>query len=315
MSKCISIVIPAYNEQELIPIAYEAITDAIKDVDMDHEIIFVDDGSSDSTFSQIELLSGEGHCDVKGISFSRNFGKESAIFAGLKEARGDCVVVMDCDLQHPPATIIDMLNYWSEGYEIVEGVKASRGHEGPIHRLLAKFFYWLIGKYSKIDMEDASDFMLLDRTVVDSLLAMPEHAPFFRGLSRWVGYKSVKVPFEVADRTIGSSKWSFSALIKYAVHNITIFSSGPLQIVTAMGLIFIIASVFIGGEALFRYFTGTALGGFTTVITLILLSSGIIMISLGIIGLYIAQIYDEVKARPRYIIQKRTSNTDAKKDV
>lgn len=303
--KKISIVIPAFNEQDLIKIAYDTIKEHLTDIDMEHEFIFVDDGSKDSTFDEVEKLVKEGNTDVRGISFSRNFGKESAVFAGLSEAKGDCVLVMDCDLQHPPATIPEMVRLWKEGFQIVEGVKSSRGHESLLHHGLAKFFYKLIGHFSKIDMEDASDFILLDRVAVDSLLAMPERAPFFRGLSRWIGFKSVKVPFEVADRTIGTSKWSLSKLIKYAVHNITIFSSGPLQIVTAMGIIFIFASLFIGGEALFRYFTGTALGGFTTVITLILLSSGIIMISLGIIGLYIAQIYDEIKARPRYIINKK----------
>lgn len=303
--KKMSIVIPAYNEQELIKIAYETIKASLSDTDVEPEFIFVDDGSKDSTFDEIEKLVNEGNKDVRGLSFSRNFGKESAIFAGLSEAKGDCVLVMDCDLQHPPGTIPEMIRLWKEGFEIVEGVKSSRGTESVMHHWLADLFNKIVTHYSKIDLEDSSDFILMDRVAVDSLLAMPERAPFFRGLSRWIGFKSVKVPFEVADRTIGKSKWSLSQLVKYAIHNITIFSSGPLQIVTGMGIIFIIASLFIGGEALYTYFTGKALGGFTTVITLILLSSGIIMISLGIIGLYIAQIYNEIKARPRYIISKK----------
>lgn len=311
MGKKVSIIIPAYNEQELIPIAYDAVSKVLSPLEVEHEIIFIDDGSKDNTYAEIEKLVADNHADVKGISFSRNFGKESAIFAGLKEAKGDCCVVMDCDLQHPPETIPEMIRLWSEeGFEVIEGVKASRGHEGLLHKAFAKFFYWLIGHYSKIEMENASDFMLLDRIAVDSLLVMPEHAPFFRGLSRWIGFKTAQVPFVVADRTIGESKWSVTSLYKYAIHNIIIFSSGPLQIVTGLGLIFIFASIFIGGEALYTYFTGQALGGFTTVITLILLSSGIIMMSLGIIGLYIAQIYDEIKARPRYIVSRRCSVED-----
>lgn len=311
MRKLLSIIVPAYNEQELISIAYKAINDAITQLDMDHEIIFVDDGSSDNTYAEIESLVKDNHTDVKGISFSRNFGKESAIFAGLKEAKGDCAVVMDCDLQHPPATIPEMVRLWSEeGIEIVHGVKSSRGREGFLHRAFAKFFYFIISKYSKLDMDNASDFMLLDRAAIDSLLMMPEHAPFFRGLSRWIGFKTAEVPFIVADRTIGSTKWSLPALYKYAVHNIIIFSAGPLQIVTGLGLIFIFASLFIGGEALYTHFTGQSLEGFTTVIILILLSSGIIMMSLGIIGLYISQIYDEIKSRPRYIISRKCSGSE-----
>ncbi len=306
MDGALSIIIPAYNEQDLIKTAYKAVTEVVEPLNIKHEIIFVDDGSKDRTFEIIEEMAADPDCsDLRGISFSRNFGKEAAIFAGLKEAEGDCCIVMDCDLQHPPAVIPEMIRLWQEGYEVVEGVKSSRGHENVFHKAMANLFYKLICGLSNIDLKDASDFMLLDRSAVDSLLEMPERAPFFRGLSRWIGFRSVKVPFEVADRQSGSSKWSIGSLAKYAITNMINFSSKPLQLVTAMGLIFIIASLFIGGEALFTYFTGRALGGFTTVITLILLSSGIIMLSLGIIGVYIARIYDEIKARPRYIIKKR----------
>ena len=305
MGKLLSIIIPAFNEQDMIPIAYAKINEVVSTLDIDHEFIFVDDGSKDDTFKVITELHQKGHADVRGISFSRNFGKESAIFAGLKEAKGDCCVVMDCDLQHPAEVIPEMYRLWCEGYQIVEGVKKNRGHEGPLYRLMSLLFNYVISRCSNLDLKDASDFVLLDRVAVDSLLEMPESAPFFRGLSRWIGFASVKVPFEIADRQVGHSKWSTVGLIKYAIHNITIFSADPLQFVTVMGLIFIFASIFIAAEALYRYFTHTALGGFTTVIILILLASGLIMISLGIIGIYLSQIYDEVKARPRYIISKR----------
>lgn len=305
MKKLLSIVVPAYNEQDMIPIAYEAIKDVASKLETDYEIIFIDDGSKDDTYSVIEQLVAENN-DIHGISFSRNFGKEAAIFAGLKEAKGDALIVMDCDLQHPVSVIPEMVRLWSEeGFQIVQGVKSSRGHESIFYKAFANLFNGLVKSIAKIDLQDSSDFMLLDRVAIDSLIEMPERAPFFRGLSRWIGFRTVKVPFEVAERAVGKSKWSLSGLIKYAIHNIIIFSANPLQLVTIMGILFIIASIFIGGEALVRYFTGTALGGFTTVITLILLSSGIIMISLGIIGAYIAQIYDEIKARPRYIISKK----------
>lgn len=305
MSKLLSIIIPAYNEQDMLPIAYEEIKRVVSDLDADHEFIFIDDGSSDKTFEEVQNIVAQGNTDIRGISFSRNFGKESAIFAGLKEAKGDCCVVMDCDLQHPASVIPEMFRLWTEGYEIVEGVKSSRGKESFLHKAMAKIFYSVISSCANIDLADASDFVLLDRKAVDSLIEMPESAPFFRGLSRWIGYRSVKVPFEVAERTVGNTKWSTRGLIKYAIHNITIFSAQPLQIVTVMGVIFLFASLFIGGEALYTYITGSALGGFTTVIILLLLSSGIIMISLGIIGVYLSQIYDEVKDRPRYIISRR----------
>lgn len=312
MSNLISIIIPAFNEQDMLPVAYEEIkkvlsgnSETVSGIDAEHEFIFVDDGSSDNTFETIQNLVNSGNDDIRGISFSRNFGKESAIFAGLKEAKGDCCIVMDCDLQHPASVIPEMYRLWKEGYEIVEGVKSSRGKESLLHKAMAKMFYSIISRCANIDLADASDFVLLDRKAVDALVEMPESAPFFRGLSRWIGYKSVKIPFDVAERSIGKTKWSTKGLIKYAIHNITIFSASPLQLVTVMGVIFIIASLFIGGEALFTYITGSALGGFTTVIILILLSSGIIMISLGIIGIYLSQIYDEVKDRPRYIISRR----------
>ena len=284
MSDLLSLIIPAFNEEQMISTAYKEICKVLDDMDVSYEFIFVDDGSTDKTFDEIKALADSDKDRIHCISFSRNFGKESAIFAGLNEAKGDCCVVMDCDLQHPPAVIREMYRLWKEGFSIVEGVKKDRGSENIIHKLMAKIF-------SNIDLKDASDFVLVDRSVVKALVSMPEAAPFFRGLSRWVGFKSVKVPFDVADRKLGVSKWSTGGLIKYAIHNITIFSADPLQLVTVMGVIFIFASIF--------------LGGFTTVIGLILLTGGIIMISLGIIGIYISQIYDEVKDRPRYIIEKR----------
>ncbi len=305
MSDIMSIIIPAYNEAGMIRTAYDEIRYEVDKLNIDYEFIFVDDGSDDGTYEEIKKIYDEGHENVHCISFSRNFGKDSAIFAGLMEANGACCVVMDCDLQHPPATIPKMYRLWKEGYEIVAGIKKNRGKESIFHKLMAKCFYSIISKCSNIDLKDASDFMLLDRVVIDTLVSMPESAAFFRGLSRWVGYKYVELPFEVADRRFGESKWSSNRLVSYAIHNIAIFSAEPLQLVTIMGVVFIIGSILIGGEALYRYFTHTALGGFTTVIGLILLTGGIIMISLGIIGIYISQIYDEVKRRPRYLVEKR----------
>lgn len=303
-NKLLSIIIPSYNEQDNIERTFETIKEILDQKEIPFEIIFVDDGSKDQTYMRIYTLSGK-HPEAKGISFSRNFGKEAAIFAGLEVSEGACCVIMDCDLQHPPILLPQMYRLWTEGYEVVEGVKSSRGKESFLHTLCANTFYRLISKASGINMSEASDFKLLDRKAVDALLVLPERAPFFRALSSWVGFKTTSLPFEVQERTIGTSKWSVWSLTKYAIQNITSFSGAPMQLVTALGWIMLLASMLLGVHSLYKYFTGSALEGFTTVILLQLIIGSILMISLGIIGHYISKIYDEIKARPRYIISKR----------
>lgn len=269
-----------------------------------YELIFVDDGSKDDTWNEIEKAS-KGNPNVVGIHFSRNFGKESALFAGLAESTGDACIVMDCDLQHPPETLIEMYRLWQEGYEVVEGVKRSRGKESILHKASAGLFYKLISKAVKIDMSRASDFKLLDRKAVDSLLAMPERNAFFRALSAWIGYKTTTVEFDVREREEGESKWSTWSLIKYAITNIVAFSAAPMQVVTIAGVLVFLFAIILGIQTLIKFFMGHAVAGFTTVILLILIIGSIIMISLGIIGYYISKIYEEVKGRPKYIISKK----------
>lgn len=300
----LSVIIPAFNEQEMIGKTFYTVKEILDKEKIPFEILFIDDGSKDLTYLNISTLANS-HSEIRGISFSRNFGKEAAIFAGLEAAAGSCCVIMDCDLQHPPAAIVQMYRLWEAGYEIVEGVKASRGSENCFHTLCANIFYKIISRLIGIDMTNASDFKLLDRRAVDALLIMPERAPFFRALSSWIGFKSTSVTFEVQARTIGSSKWSFLNLVRYAVRNITSFSGAPMQFVTATGWIMLLFSIILGSQSLYRYFNGTALEGFTTVILLQLIIGSVLMISLGIIGHYISRIYDEIKARPRYIISKR----------
>ena len=231
------------------------------------------------------------------------------MFAGLASASGECCAVMDCDLQHPPETLIEMYHLWEEGYEVIEGVKHSRGKESALHRASAGLFYKIISRAVKIDMTRASDFKLLDRKAVDALLAMPERNLFFRALSSWIGYRTTQVEFDVQERTEGESKWSTTSLIKYAVKNIVSFSTVPMQCVTVAGVFVFLLAVILGIESLVRYFAGRAVEGFTTVILLILIIGSIIMISLGIIGYYIAKIYEEVKGRPRYLISKKIGGT------
>ena len=269
-------------------------------------MVFVNDGSRDQTWEMIEKAA-EKNTHVTGIRFSRNFGKESAIFAGLANAEGDCIAVMDCDLQHPPETLVEMYRLWEQGYEVVEGVKRSRGKESVLHRASAGMFYKIMSKAVQIDMSRASDFKLMDRKAVEALLSMPERNAFFRALSSWVGYRTTSVEFDVQERTEGESKWSTWSLIKYAVRNIVGFSSAPLQMITVAGVLTLFFAIVLGIQSLVKYFCGHALEGFTTVILLLLIIGSLIMLSLGIIGIYIAKIYEEVKGRPRYFIARKIS--------
>lgn len=300
----LSVVLPSYNEEKMIPKTAKILSDLLKQAGITYQLIFVDDGSRDRTWEEIEKAAAGDEC-ITGLHFSRNFGKESAIFAGLANARGDCSAVMDCDLQHPPETLIEMYRLWEQGYEVVEGVKRSRGKESALHRASAGLFYKLISKAVKIDMSRASDFKLMDRKAVEALLNMPERNAFFRALSSWVGYRSTTLEFDVQERTEGESKWSTWSLVKYAVTNIVAFSAVPMQLVTIAGVFVFLMGLVIGVQTLVKYFSGRAVEGFTTVILLILLVGSIIMISLGIIGYYISKIYEEVKGRPRYLISKK----------
>lgn len=307
----LSVILPSYNEEKMIPTAAERLASILEGAGIDYELLFVDDGSKDSTWKMIER-SAENNSHIVGIHFSRNFGKESAMFAGLEKARGDCCAVIDCDLQHPPEKLVEMYRLWEQGYEVVEGIKEDRGRESGFHRFAANSFYGLISKATGMDMSSSSDFKLLDRKVVDTLNAMPERNVFFRALSYWVGYKQTSVSYKVQERTAGESKWSTRSLIKYALTNIASFSSAPLHIVTVLGFIMLAVAVVLGVTALVQKISGVALGGFTTVILLLLFSSSLIMICLGIIGYYIARIYDEIKGRPRYIISKTCGERESK---
>lgn len=282
----------------------KVITGLLEGEGIAYELLFMNDGSKDGTWEKICEVCKE-NSNVRGVSFSRNFGKESAMFAGLAESKGDCVVVIDCDLQHPPEKIVEMYHLWEQGYEIVEGVKASRGKESGLHAFAAKCFYSMISEATKIDMSRASDFKLLDRKAVNVLLNMPEKNAFFRALSSWVGFKSTQIEYDVREREAGVSKWSTKSLVRYAITNITSFTSVPMQIVTFLGGIMLVLTAVIAAISLIQKVCGQALSGFTTVIILQCFTGSVVMLSLGIIGFYIAKIYEEVKGRPRYIIAER----------
>lgn len=300
----LSVILPAYNEEKMIEKTSKVIGEILQAEGISYELVFVDDGSKDATWQKIRNAA-EKNPGITGIRFSRNFGKEAAMMAGLANAVGDCCVVMDCDLQHPPETLISMYRLWEQGYEVVEGVKRSRGKESLIHKASAGLFYKIISRAVKFDMSRASDFKLMDRKAVEALLEMPERNAFFRALSSWVGFRTTSVEFDVREREEGESKWSAWSLIRYAVTNIVAFSSVPMQFVTFAGIFVMFVAVILGIQTLVRYFTGHAVEGFTTVILLLLFIGSIIMISLGIIGYYIAKIYEEVKRRPRYLISAK----------
>lgn len=299
----LSVVLPAYNEELMIAKTCRVLRDVLGGAGISYELVLVDDGSKDSTWKEIQKA-GEKDACILGVHFSRNFGKEAAIFAGLAHARGDAVAVMDCDLQHPPETLKEMYRLWKEGYQVIEGIKKSRGKESVLHKECAGFFYGIMSKATGVNMRNTSDFKMMDRQVVESILSMPERNMFFRATSSWVGYRTASVEFEVQEREAGQSKWSSWSLIKYAFTNIVAFTTLPLQFVTVGGVICFLLSLLLIIYSLIQYFTGHAVEGYTTIVMVMLLLGSAVMVSLGIIGYYIAKIYEEVKRRPRYIISK-----------
>ena len=305
----LSVIIPSYKEEKMIVRTAETIGQILAEASIPYELLFVDDGSGDNTWSEIKKAA-EKDSNVHGVHFSRNFGKEAAMFAGLARAAGDCCVVIDCDLQHPPEKIVEMYRLWEEGYEVVEGIKDDRGEESGAHRFAAKSFYSLISSAVGMDMSSASDFKLLDRKVVDTLNQMPEKNVFFRALSYWVGFKKTEVRYCVQERTAGESKWSTKSLVRYALSNITSFSSAPLHLITLLGIFMLAVAAVFSVITLVQKLSGSAAEGFTTVIILLLFTGSVIMLSLGVIAYYIGKMYEELKGRPRYIISEECGRTE-----
>lgn len=303
--KKISLVVPCFNEELSIKPFYEEICQVLGTLeDVDFELLFIDDGSSDRSLELVKKLNTQDS-RVKGISFSRNFGKEAALFAGIRAVTGDCCVILDADLQHPPQVILEMYELWKNGYEVVEGLKRSRGEESATHKFFANTFYSLMSKAIGMDMNSSSDFKLLDKKVVDELASLTERNTFFRALSFWVGFKTATVNYDVQDRVAGATKWSFISLIKYAVDNVISFSNKPLHLITFTGLLFAFIGFIVGVDTFLSYLNGESSQGYPTMIFVMLISTGAIMMSLGIVGIYIAKIYDEAKQRPQYIVREK----------
>jgi dolichol-phosphate mannosyltransferase len=306
----LSLVIPVYQEGSHIRSSIGIIEKILIENCIRHEFILIDDGSRDNSWEEIKQLA-QSKENVTSLRLSRNFGKESALCAGLEYAKGDMVLVMDADLQHPPEIIPEMVKAWrEEGYDVVDGIKTSRGKENPIYKLCARIFYYIIYKTSDINLGKASDFKLLDRKVIDAWKEMPERATFFRGMTAWLGFDRKQINFDVAPRINGKTKWSFLRLIRLAMNAITSYTSVPLHCITVLGIVMFFGAILLGLQTLYMKFAGKATSGFTTVILLQLIIGSSIMISLGMIGIYLTKIYKEVKARPRYLISKCVRGQD-----
>jgi len=300
----ISVVIPLYNEGSYLRELVSDLRNALQPTGCRFEIIVIDDGSTDDSWVRIQDEAATLPI-LRAIRLSRNFGKELALCAGLERARGEAIVVMDGDGQHPPSLLPTMIERWRTcGADIVQAVKVKRGRESATTKAGAFLFYVILNKLSGYELKGASDFKLISRKVLDTWLAMRERNVFFRGMTAWMGFNAVQIPFEVPARRAGKSHWSYVTRVKLALIGITTFSSFPLHFVTFAGVIFFIFAIGLGIQTLYLKLAGRAFTGFATVILLELIIGSLLMISLGIIGEYLARIYEEVKGRPRYIVSE-----------
>ncbi|XVV11558.1 glycosyltransferase family 2 protein [Actinoplanes sp. CA-131856] len=304
MSALISVVAPVYNEGPGVERFVRRLTEVLTGAGLRYELVLVDDGSGDDSWDRIvrqSLLDRR----VRGVQLSRNFGKEPAVLAGLEHATGDAVVVIDSDLQHPPTAIPDMVRRWRDGAHVVEAVKRNRTGQGLIGRVGGRMFNRAFTEMTKVDLVGATDFRLLSRAALDALLRLPEHSSFFRGTSSWIGFRRSTVEVDIDHREGGGSRWTFRSLFRLAVNGITSFSSAPLHLVTLVGMAFAAFAVLLGAQTLIRWIGGGSVEGFPTVILLLLVMGTFVLLGLGVIGEYLARIHEEVRGRPRYLVQER----------
>ena len=304
----LSVIVPCFDEEENVPLFYEELlkhTSFLTDRDLELEILYVDDGSGDNTVMEVKKLREKDE-RVHLVSFSRNFGKEAAMFAGLENSRGDYVVMMDVDLQDPPALLPEMYGYLEKGYDSVATRRVSRKGEPPVRSLFARLFYRIMKKISKTEMMDgARDYRLMTRQVVDAILSMGEYNRFSKGIFGWVGFETKWLEFENIERKKGETKWSFWKLFLYSIEGITAFSTAPLAFAAFMGVCFCLAAfaliIFtIVRKALF----GDPTSGWPSLVCIISLVSGVQLFCLGIVGQYLAKTYMEVKKRPIYLVKE-----------
>lgn len=299
----ISVVVPMFDEAAVAPRLVEVLAGILERTGRSWELLCVDDGSADGTAAVLGRLA-EAEPRLRPVLLARNFGKEAALAAGLDLARGDAVIVIDADLQHPPELIPTLIARWEEGYDVVNAVKRSRGEEGLVHRLGARLFYAAMGHAVGPDFRRQSDFKLLDRQVVEALADCEERSRFFRGLVAWIGFRVTEVEFDVAERAGGRSGWSFGRLLRYSLRNLVAFSSVPLLAIGALGFVTSLAGALLGVQTFWNWARGVAVSGFTTTILSVLILGGAILVCLGVIAFYLAVIYEELKRRPLYVVRR-----------
>ena len=314
MKHRISLIVPCYNEQEVLPIFYNETCKVIEKMDADFEFIFIDDGSKDNTVLIMRELA-EKDDRVFYYSFSRNFGKEAGIYAGLSNAKGDICVVMDADMQDPPSLLPQMYDaIINEGYDLVATCRETREGEPPVRSFFARLFYKIINKISDADIKDgARDFRMMSRKMVDRIIELGEYNRFSKGIFGWVGFKTKWLPYENIERAAGNTKWSFWKLFKYSLDGIVNFSSAPLYISSLIGILFciiaLISTIFFFVR---RLMFGDPVTGWASTACIITFIGGIQLFCVGVLGQYIARMYLETKNRPKYIV--RETNRKEEKD-
>lgn len=310
----LTIVIPAFNEEAALRPILDQIAAVLAPTGPAYEVVVVDDGSTDGTWSLLQHLAclDAWHHRLRGVRFSRNFGKEAAIVAGLRGAQGDAVIVMDADLQHPPGLLPKMIELWSSGgHLVVDVVKRHRQRESMLRRLSARAFYRLFLLGAGLDLRGSMDFKLLDRRAVEAYLQLPETGRFFRGLTAWIGLPTARLEIDVPERSGGATRWRLGGLIQLGRRSIVSFTALPLRLISWIGAGGLLASILLTIQTLWKQWLGTSAAGFPTVIILILSIGSLILISLGIIGEYLSALYDEVKRRPLYVVRDRLTPDDA----
>lgn len=311
----LSVVVPVFNEGENVEALIGKLVPVLEQCVATFEIVFVDDGSRDDTLFRIRRAAAED-TRLRAVSFSRNFGKEIALAAGLDHAQGRAVVMIDADLQHPPETIATFVARWREGYDMVYGQRIDRSTDGPIRRWMTETFYNLFAKFGETPLPPgAGDYRLMDRKVVDALRRLGERARFSKGLYAWVGFKSIGVPFEVQERVHGTSKWGYRQLTRFAFDGLSSFSTLPLKLATYIGLgISVFAFTYAITMLLRTLFLGVDVPGFPSLIVSVMFFSGIQLVFLGVIGEYVGRIFAEVKRRPLYIVAEEIGGRHGARD-
>ncbi len=306
MRRRVSVVIPVFNEESNVLALHGQLGHEFEGLPFDFEIIFVDDGSTDGSASAVAALHRRDS-RVKLVSLSRNFGHQSALTAGMDHATGDAVIMMDADLQHPPSLIAELLRFWTEGYEVVYTVRERTKEAGPLKRASASLFYKLFRMLSSVDLPaNAADFRLLDRKVLDAFGQIRERTRFLRGLTSWVGYRSVAVPYRAPARHSGRSKYSLRRMLRFAIDGLVSFSATPLYAAIYLGLLLALAGLVYFFYVLYsRLIIGNAVPGWTSIIVIVMLIGGVQLSLMGIIGIYIGRIYEEAKRRPLYLVARR----------